>query len=58
MQKNTIEISSKLKKDLVKEFDVSLTTVQLSLNFFNNSDLAKRIRSRAKELLLIEAEKI
>ena len=58
MQKNTIQISSKLKKDLVKEFNISLTTVQLSLNFTNNSDLAKRIRNRAKELLLIEAEKI
>lgn len=58
MQKNTIQISSKQKKELAKSHSTSLTTVQLSLDFYNNSDLAKRIRRSAKQLLLTEANKI
>lgn len=55
---NRIEIASKHKNLLAEEFETSLTTVQMSLNFFNNSELAIKIRKRAKELLIGEAEKV
>lgn len=58
MEKKTIQISSKQKKVLAKSHNTSLTTVQLSLDYYNNSDLAKNIRKKAKELLLEEAHKI
>ncbi|MBK5208827.1 MAG: hypothetical protein JJE44_04890 [Flavobacteriaceae bacterium] len=58
MQKNTIQISSKQKKVLAKENNTSLTTVQLSLDYYNNSELAKAIRKQAKKFLLEEANKI
>ncbi|WP_372937989.1 hypothetical protein [Seonamhaeicola sp.] len=58
MQKKTIQISAKQKKELAELFKTSLTTVQLSLDYYNNSDLAKKIRKQAKTLLLAEADKI
>jgi transposase len=58
MQKNTIKISSIQKKEIANELGTSLTTVQLSLDYYNNSDLAKQIRQRAKQLLIAEADKI
>jgi hypothetical protein len=58
MQKNTIQIWSKAKKQIAKELNTSLTTVQLSLDYYNNSELAKKIRQRAKEILIAEVEKI
>ena len=58
MQKNRIEISSVLKKQLVKEFGKSLQAVQMSLDFVFNSETAVNIRKRAKELLIEEANKI
>lgn len=58
MQKNTIQIWSKAKKIIAKELNTSLTTVQLSLDYYNNSELAKSIRQRAKALLIAEVEKI
>jgi hypothetical protein len=58
MQKSTIQIWSKAKKLIAKEQNTSLTTVQLSLAYYSNSALAKKIRSRAKELLISEVEKI
>ncbi|MBK5210336.1 MAG: hypothetical protein JJE44_12680 [Flavobacteriaceae bacterium] len=58
MQKKTIQISSTQKKELAKRFETSLTTVQLSLDYYNNSELAKKIRQSAKQLLIDEANKI
>lgn len=58
MKKNRIEISVVHKKELKMKYVVSLTTVQQALDFYNNSELAKKIRASAKELLLIEVEKI
>lgn len=58
MQKNTIQISPKQKKELAEFYNTSKTTVQLSLDFYNNSDLARAIRRHAKRLLLKEAAKI
>ena len=47
-----------MKKQLVKEFSKSLQAVQMSLDFVFNSDSAKAIRERAKELLQEEITKI
>lgn len=58
MQKNRIEISVKHKILLAKEFDTSRTTVQMSLDFYNNSEKAEKIRARTKELLLEQISKI
>lgn len=58
MQINTIQIWSKAKKIIAEEMNTSLTTVQLSLDYYNNSALAKKIRQRAKKLLIEEAYKI
>lgn len=58
MQKNTIEISSKHKNRLAAEFNTSKTSVQMSLSYVFDSVQAKKIRQRAKELLLAEAEKV
>jgi hypothetical protein len=53
-----ISLPPKLQKILIKEFNVSRQTIYVSLCYSNNSDTAKRIRFRAKELLLEEAKKI
>ncbi|OIO12221.1 MAG: hypothetical protein AUJ53_02805 [Flavobacteriaceae bacterium CG1_02_35_72] len=58
MQKNTIQIWARYKKQIAHELNTSLTTVQMSLDYYNNSDLAIKIRQRAKQLLLEEVEKI
>lgn len=58
MNKKRIEISAGHKKDLVKKFETTGTTVQQSLDYYNNSELAKKIRAGAKELLSKEADKI
>jgi len=55
---NRIEIASKHKNLLAEEFETSLTTVQMSLDFVFNSEQAIKIRNRAKELLLGEANKV
>jgi hypothetical protein len=56
--KESIAIASDHKRDLAKKFNTSKVTVQNALHFFNNSDLAVKIRAAAKEILLAEAQKI
>ena len=58
MEKLRIEISSKHKKKLMTEFEVSLQTIQYALDFTYNSERSKKIRERAKELLQVELDKI
>lgn len=58
MKHNRIEISSAWKKELSHKYRTSLTTVQLSLDYYNNSTQAKAIRQDTKAMLLAEAEKI
>lgn len=53
-----IEIPSAFKKEIAKELNTSVQTVHTSLLFFNNSPLARKIRLKAKELLINEANKI
>lgn len=47
-----------LKKQIVKEFGVSMVTVDMSLKYVFDSDKAKGIRARAKELLQKEIDNI
>ena len=58
MDKNRIEISVVHKKELQNNHRTSMTTVQLALDYYNNSELAKSMRKDARKLLLAEAEKI
>lgn len=62
MKKNNrferIYISSTHKRELAFEFNTSIVTVRQALDHYNNSDLAKKIRRRAKEMLLAEVGKI
>lgn len=53
-----IIISSKHKNDIAAEFGVAVATVRMALKGFSDSDLTKKIRVRAKELLEFEASKI
>ena len=54
MKKNRIEISAMHKDLLSKEFKVSRPTIQMSLDYYNNSATAVKIRDRAIELLKVE----
>lgn len=58
MEKNRIEIAVTHKKELVNDFRTTMTTVQQSLDYYNNSILAQSIRRKAKSLLIAEAAKI
>lgn len=40
------------------EFKTSKQNIKTALDYYNNSELAKKIRQRAKELLLEEAGKV
>ncbi len=53
-----IRIAPEFKTQMALEFNTSKQNVKTALDYYNNSDLAKKIRVRAKELLLNEAEKI
>lgn len=53
-----IEVSSKHKKMLAKEFSCTVQHIRQILNYQVNSQLGFRVRARTKELLLVEIEKI
>ncbi|WP_281233463.1 hypothetical protein [Flavobacterium gelatinilyticum] len=53
-----IRIAPEFKNQMAKEFNTSKQNVMMALKDYNQSDLAKKIRARAKTLLLEEAEKI
>jgi hypothetical protein len=53
-----ILLHPELKNQIAREFKTSNQNVLTSLSYFNNSQKAQAIRSRAKELLLAEAEKV
>lgn len=53
-----IRIAPEFKTQMAKEFHTSKQNVKTALDYYNNSDLAKKIRQRAKALLLEEAGKI
>ncbi|WP_163401188.1 hypothetical protein [Flavobacterium fluviatile] len=53
-----IRIHPEFKAQIAKEFDTSKQNVKTALDYYNNSELAKKIRQRAKDLLLKEAEEI
>ncbi len=52
-----IFLSVEHKKELIQQFNTTKTTVQLALDYYNNSSLAQKIRIRALELLKEEVQK-
>lgn len=53
-----IRIAPEFKTQMAKEFETSKQNVKTALDYYNNSELAKKIRARAKQLLLEEANKV
>lgn len=53
-----IRIAPEFKTQMAGEFETSKQTVMMALKDYNQSELAKKIRARAKELLLQEANKV
>ena len=53
-----IDLSPKHKKQIADDFNTSENTVRTALKGFSESDLAKKIRAKAKEYLEREAAKI
>ena len=53
-----IRIAPEFKTQMANEFDTSKQNVMMALKDYNQSELAKKIRARAKELLLQEANKV
>ena len=53
-----IRIAPDFKTQMAQEFETSKQNVKTALDYYNNSDLAKKIRARAKVLLLEEANKV
>lgn len=53
-----IRIAPEFKTQMAKEFDTSKQNVMMALKDYNQSELAKKIRARAKELLIEEANKV
>lgn len=53
-----IRVATGMASELAKEFETSTTTVYAALAYYNNSELAVKIRGKAKELLIKEANKI
>jgi CO dehydrogenase nickel-insertion accessory protein CooC1 len=43
-------ISSSFKRQIAKEFDCSLVTIEMAYKYVTNSEKAQNIRQRAKEL--------
>lgn len=53
-----IRVHPEIKKEIAKELKVTYQTVTMSLEYVFNSEKAKQIRQRAKELLQKELNKI
>lgn len=53
-----IRIAPEFKTQMAEEFETSKQNVMMALKDYNQSELAKRIRARAKDLLQEEANKI
>ncbi|MCV9929484.1 hypothetical protein OIU83_17620 [Flavobacterium sp. LS1R49] len=53
-----ILLHPELKNQIAREFNTSNQNVLTSLSYFNNSQKAQAIRTRAKLLLQQEAEKV
>jgi hypothetical protein len=53
-----IRIAPEFKNQMALEFGTSKQNVKMALDYYNQSDLAKKIRARAKELLQNEADSV
>lgn len=56
--KTPIEIPYSFKDQIAEELDCHVQTVRMTLIWYSKSELANKIRNRAKELLIEEANKI
>ena len=56
--RNVIKVNSVWRNQLIKEFNVSDMTIYSALKDITKSALAKRIRTRAKEILEKEVKSI
>lgn len=56
--KKRINIADKHRDILVSEFNISRQTVYNAVRYFTESALADKIRKRAKELLIQEADEV
>ena len=55
---NKIKIAPEFKTQMADEFKTSKQNVMMALKDYNQSELAQKIRARAKELLQDEANKV
>lgn len=53
-----IRIAPEFKNQMAQEFNTSKQNVMMALKGYNHSELAKKVRARAKELLLNEANQV
>lgn len=53
-----IRIAPEFKNQMAEEFNTSKQNVMMALKGYNHSELAKKVRARAKELLLNEANQV
>lgn len=53
-----IRIAPEFKTQMATEFNTSKQNVKMALDYYNQSELAKKIRARAKQLLQEEANKV
>lgn len=53
-----IRVATGMVSELANKFNTTATTVYAALGYYNNSDLAQKIRKKAKEWLIKEANQI
>lgn len=58
LMKNQIKMNADHLKVLAEELEVTTQTVRMALGYVYNSPIAQKIRKRAKELLIEEANKV
>lgn len=57
-RKNKISVGQRHREILINSFDCSVQSIENALNYATDSDLARAIRTKAKELLKEEISKL
>lgn len=57
-RKNKISVGQRHRDILIESFDCSVQSIENALNYVTDSDLAREIRTKAKELLKEEVKKL
>jgi hypothetical protein len=55
---NKIRIAPEFKSQMAEEFKTSKQNIMMALKGYNHSELAKKVRTRAKQLLQEEANNV